>query len=151
MPHKKLKTEMDPHNEKPDSNYSETDNSIGDKRFPNLGMSMVSYHLHRIIGSMIKEKLKFINFIISSPDKWEVRFLFQLMTSKFMHISTISVISAPHYMKNYNLIKQKLFLKNEICPHIAKRLSEKLKKSSISTEKAMQQVFMKWRCHTQNK
>lgn len=69
MPHKKLKTEMDLHNEKPDSNYSETDNSIGDKRFPNLGMSMVSYHLHRIIGSMIKEKLKFINFIIRSPDK----------------------------------------------------------------------------------
>lgn len=39
----------------------------------------------------------------------EMKFIFQLMTYKFMHISTISVISVLHYMNNYKLIKRKAF------------------------------------------
>lgn len=51
---------------------------------------------------------------------------------------------------HYKLIKRKAFIFKETCPNITKRWSEKLKKSSISPEKAMQRVFTERRCHTHN-
>lgn len=53
----------------------------------------------------------------------EIKLIFQFMTCKFMHISTISVIFALHYM-NYKLIKKKkvvFFFLRETCPNITKR------------------------------